>query len=327
MKMTAIIALVMVLTAAAAGCASTPQSSITTPASGQILAATTVPGTTNVKESPVNAPITIGPSGIAQLPFEAGLSIANKQENFLPGEEVMYGISIRNLSSGIIVIDPFPPVEWIKSLERNEIVYSEPAGQRTQEIVGTGNPASWYHTKGSWYQRDNNGQQVADGWYEMGYEYTIIEKSTGKKYTAVPTAKFQVVNPNSAMNKNLDVNKTVTTEGVSVTLKRIEINAVETKVYIFTTPPGYSLPTNPSPSQIESHMANSLMTNSIAEYGVDGGTIKQVKSDLSQADAEGITLIWDELDPIQVDAKEFNFSITQFGDTKGRWEFKISLTE
>jgi hypothetical protein len=251
------------------------------------------------------------------LPFEAKMNTSPVR--FLPGEEVRYGISIRNLSSNKLTFDPFPPAMSIKLVGQDEAVYSREAGNRTQDIE-TDYPASWYHTKGVWDQKDNQGKQVAPGWYEISYEYVITEQSTGGKYTATPTAKFEIINPNSTMSKNLDVNQSVTAENITVALKSIEMNAVETKLYTFTTPPGYSLTTDHPPYQMES-----LMTNSKAEYSVDSGPIKQVKSGGGKADADGITLTWDNLDPTPLDAKELTFVITQLGDLNGRWEYKIKL--
>ncbi|MDD5701611.1 MAG: hypothetical protein PHU23_06115 [Dehalococcoidales bacterium] len=253
------------------------------------------------------------------LPFKASIGIFNNQENFLPGDEVMYGISITNLSSGIITIDPYGPAMQIRSVDRNEVVYSSPAGSRTQDIV-TEYPMSWYRTKGVWDQKDNQGCQVSPGWYEIGYEYVIIEQSTGKSFQADLKTRFQIVPPDSAMNKELEINQSVTAEGVAVTLESIEMNAVETKIYTFTPPPDYSLTTEHPPSQMES-----LMTNSTAEYSVDGGEVVMIRSGGGKADAEGITLTWDNLDPMPVEAKEITFIITQLGGLKGPWEFKVKL--
>jgi hypothetical protein len=142
-------------------------------------------------------------------PFEINVSTG---PTHLPGEQIMFGIGIINSSSGTITIDPYPPAMWIKSLDRNEIVYSSPGGQNTYELP-SGMP--FLPTKDTWDQKDNNGQQVIPGWYEIGYEYVIIEQSTGKKCTANPTAKFRIVDSESAMNKNLDVNQSVTVEDYS----------------------------------------------------------------------------------------------------------------
>jgi flagellar hook assembly protein FlgD len=218
----------------------------------------------------------------SELPFEASMNTS--EACYLPGEDIMYGIGIKNMSSDKITIDPFPPAMWIKPVDQDASVYSCEAGNRIHDIE-TEYPMSWYHPKGVWDQKDNNGQQVAPGWYEMGYEYVIIEQSTGKRYIANPTTRFQIVDPDSALNKDLEINQSVTAEGVTITLQSIEMNAVETKIYTFTTPPEYSLTTNHPPYQMES-----LMTNSTAEYSVDGGSVVKIRSGGGKADAEGITL-------------------------------------
>jgi hypothetical protein len=256
-------------------------------------------------------------SSESQLSFEA--SIGLESDRFLPGEEIRYGIGIINSSSGIITIDPFPPAMWVKPVDRDEPVYSLAAGNRTHDILPE-YPESWYHPKGSWGQKDYSGQQVSPGWYEIGYEYVIIERKTGEKYTANLTAKFQIVRPDSAMFEEIKVNRSVTAEGITITLERIELNPVEVKVYTFTAPPGYSLHGEYPPEELDS-----LTVNSRAEYSVDGGIARQIKAGPGKADDAGITLTWDEIEPVPVGAKEFTFTITRLGDWEGPWEFRIPL--
>ncbi|MBN1188448.1 MAG: DUF4232 domain-containing protein [Dehalococcoidales bacterium] len=235
----------------------------------------------------------------------------------LPGERIMFGIGITNSSSGTITIDPFPPAMWIKPSGGDEAVYSSPAGTRTFDI---GTDPGFFPGKDTWDQKDNSGQQVAPGRYKIGYEYINIEQSTGSSYTASPTAIFRIINPASAINKDLDVDQSVTATGITVTLQRIEMNAVETKLYMFTTPPEYSLTTDHPPYQMES-----LMTGSTAEYSLDGGAVKQVKSGGGKAGDEGITLTWDGIEPVPVGAHELAFTITRLGDREGRWKFVTQL--
>ena len=254
-----------------------------------------------------------------ELPFEAGISCT--QDSFLPGEAVYYGIGITSSSSATITIDPFPPAMWIKPLGEDKAICSFAAGNRTYDIESD-YPDSWYHSKGLWDQKENDGNQVSPGWYEIGYEWVIVEQSTGKRYVTNTTAIFQIVDPDSAMNKDMDIHYSVTAEGMTVTLERIEMNAVEVKVYIFTTPPGYSLPEEGPPYEYASVMGDSL-----AEYSVDSGTTMQVKSGGGKADTDGITITWDDLEPVPVDAKVFYFTITRLGEVEGRWEFEIPLED
>jgi len=228
----------------------------------------------------------------------------------------MLGIGIVNLSSGTLTIDPFPPAIQIKSVGQDKVVYSSPAGTRTYDI-SSDHP--FIPTKDTWDQKDINGEPVSPGWYEIGYEYVIIEQNTGKRYTANPTAGFQIVHPDSAMNKDLEINQSVTAEGVTVTLERIELNAVEVTVYIFTTPPGYTVP---QAGQLEGH--SSFVRHSTAEYSVDGSITKQPVDIRAQFNESGARLIWN-LDPIPVNTRELAFTITQLGDWEGPWEFRIPL--
>ncbi len=256
------------------------------------------------------------PSPESELPFK--INISPSEASYLPGEEIMYGIGITNLSSGTITIDPFPPASQIKPVSQDEAVCSYAAGTRTRDI-GPDYPFSWYNTKGFWDQKDNEGEQVAPGWYELSYEYVIVEKNTAKRYTVNLTSRFQIVHTDSAMNKDLDVNQSVTAEGVTVILERIELNAVEATVYIFTTPPGYSIPEEHPPEKYQS-----LMIHSEAEYSIDGGITKQPVDVRGQFNESGARLIWD-IDPIPIDAEELSFTITRLGDWEGRWKFKVPL--
>jgi hypothetical protein len=252
------------------------------------------------------------------LPFDAGIGIANNQERFNSGDTVMYGIGITNLSSDKLTIDPYPPAMWIKQVEQDKVVYSEPAGDRTQDISAE-DPQRLYRTKGVWDQMDNNGLQVDPGCYEMGYEYEINEQVTGKKYTLNLTTRFEIVEPDSAINKSLEVNQSLTAGELTVTLERIELNAANVKAYIFFIPPGYTPPGDRPPEQL----AESLL-NLIAEYSIDGGVVRTTLNSEAEFNQSGARLIW-RLDPIPVGSQELTLTINQLGDWKGPWVFKVKL--
>jgi hypothetical protein len=123
----------------------------------------------------------------SDLPFKPHMNTS--KDSYLQGEEIQYGISITDLSSDM-TIDPFPPASQIKLVGQDGAVVSSPAGTRTQDIIAG---APFYHTIGSWNQKDNNGNQVPPGRYELIYVYTLIERSTYQKYTANLKAEFQIV--------------------------------------------------------------------------------------------------------------------------------------
>lgn len=261
---------------------------------------------------PVPTPL---PAPESQLPFQ--ISISPAEARYLPGQEIRTGLMIINSSPGTITIEPYPPAMWIKPVDHDESVYSVEAGTRSLD-VGAGE--SLTHINIIWDQKDNDGKQVAPGWYEARYEYMVTEQYTSKSYTLNPAIRFLIVRPNSAVEKDMDVDRSVTADGITVTLEHIEMDALGMKVYTFLTPPGYRLPEEHPPYQYES-----FVINSVAEYSVDGGTVKRVDMPGGQFIKSGIRLKWDNLDPIPKDAKELTFTITRLGDWEGPWEFKVPL--
>ncbi len=105
-----------------------------------------------------------------------------------------------------------------------------------------------------------------------------------------------------------------------MTLERIEMDAVEVTVYTFTTPQGYELSGGRPPYEYQS-----IGMHSTAAYSVDRGPVTRLEGSGLKFTADGITLGWDGIEPIPVEAKEFDFAITRLGDVEGRWEFKVLL--
>ena len=91
------------------------------------------------------------------------------------------------------------------------------------------------------------------------------------------------------------------------------------KVYVFNTPPGYSLPQGaPLP-------APPMMFHAEAEYSLDGRAFKKAGSSGIRPLENGMLHIWDNLNPVPKTAKELTFRITKLGDWQGPWEFFIPL--
>jgi hypothetical protein len=284
--------------------------------------ASTPASTANLTKTPVYVTIP-GPNGprvidVSQIPILITVSAAPA---FLPGERIIFGIGISNLSSSTITIDPFPAAMRIKSLDRNEIVYSEPAGKRTYDISAD---RPFTPNKDNWDQKDDNGQQVSPGAYELSYEYVIIDRSTSKKYTENPSVRFKIADPASAMMKDISVNQTITSGGLAATLERLEINAVSGTAYVFYNPPGLIVPQGPNPDP-NLVMGMDKFFKGDAEYSIDGGEIKQLKNNGGEGNQGGITLYFKNIEVVPLGAKEFILTVTNLGGIEGRWEFKIPL--
>lgn len=169
-----------------------------------------------------------------------------------------------------------------------------------------------------WDQKDDRGQQVSPGWYSV--EVTLAT-SRGS------AARVLVLPPEGAMEKTIEVNQSLTVNGITFTLERVELTATGMKVYAFNTPQGYNLPQGP---MLPPPM---FMMHAEAEYSIDGGIMKQTfPSAISFLDT-GVEHTWSEyLDPVPKNAKELTFRITKLSggmppgqDWEGPWEFKIPL--
>ena len=254
----------------------------------------------------------------SELPFY--ISDSPYENQYLPGKEILFGYWIANTSSGTITLSPLGPATRIISIDRNEVVYSSPSGGMNYDLT----PASpTFLGKDPWDQKDNNGNQVVPGRYKIIYDFTIIEQSTSRTYTANMTTRFIIADPESAMTKDLSVNQTVTNNGLTVTLQRLELNAVSGTATIFFIPSGYSLPEEHGPGQFEK--LGDYVHGSTAEYSVDGDKIKELTNTNSMFDKSGVTLYWHNIDPVPLNAKELMLTIKKLGGQEGRWEFSVPL--
>jgi len=133
------------------------------------------------------------------------------------------------------------------------------------------------------------------------------------------TAPILILPAEGAMEKTIEVNSSQTVSGITVTLERIEFSASGMKVYVFNTPPGYSLPQGPQ------LLPPPMMMHVTAEYSVDGGAVKQAGPSAIRFLENGMEPIWENLDPVPKNATELTFTITKLGDMEGPWEFFIPL--
>jgi hypothetical protein len=251
-----------------------------------------------------------------EVPFHGGISGGDQ---YLLGELVEYGELYSNPSSRPITIDPYPPAWWVRSVDRDVVVYSSEAGDRTLELEpGDSSGPSfglwWLGEEADW------GKEITPGLYEITHEYVVYENSTGKTYTVTASFQFELVASASARSGDLEVNQAVTAEGLTVTLEHLQMDAVEATAYTFTTPQGYELPENGPPYEYETFGMHSR-----AEYSIDGAAPTELKGSGGKFTEDGIALAWDGIEPIPVDAREFSFVITRLGDVDGRWEFTVQL--
>lgn len=263
--------------------------------------------------TPVPAP---GPALTIPQKTISSLSIkwsGNNTYNF--GQKVEAKLTITNVSSTAQTIPGFPAIiEIVKSgLPPETVVRSFPAGSQ-QLVLDPGKSADYTFT---WDQRDNLGNQVTYGRYEISASISAADPNTSGSSGSI---SILILPAEGAMQKTLDVNKSITVNGIAVTLERVEFTSIGMNVVVFVVPPDYSLPAGPVPPPV------TLMINSV-EYSFDNGVVRTanpVGSSIGPR-SNGIEYTWNNLDPAPKNAKELLFRIPQIGDKQGPWEFRITL--
>ena len=271
---------------------------------------TTAPSTTSEPASA--SPPTVPP----QLPLN--IEAIPSQTAYLPGKPVRVTFSYTNAISESITLSLFPPEIQIISYRPDEIVRSFAAGTQEMEL----GPSEVVTHILAWDQRNDRGEQVAPGWYYVDTKDITVTKATppGTIHMEICSiTKVLIQFTQGAMEKSIDVNKSQTVGGFTITLERVELSTEGASFYAFAIPPGYSPPQPHEPV---------LMFDAHAEYAVDGVTRDAGYSAVEPED-DGLRLTWGYepayLAPIPNDARELTFTITRLGDWEGPWEFHVSI--
>jgi hypothetical protein len=251
------------------------------------------------------------------------VSAVPSQNSYLPGEKIDIEFSFSNTDTDeLITVTPFPPEIQIMSPRPYEVVRSFAYGEQELKLE----PGERMTYNLTWDQLDDNEKQVAPGWYYVDVnEITATRASRMTQWSFGTIAKLLIRYPQGAMEKSIELNQSQTVNGLTITLKHVELTATEARFYAFTIPPGYSPPEQPEPDIPPlPHPPPPEMVPVHAEYAVDGVTKDAGYSGIG-SEGDGIRLIWDNLDPVPSDAKDLTFTITRFGDIEGPWEFKVPL--
>jgi hypothetical protein len=201
---------------------------------------------------------------------------------YLPGEEVEIDFRFTNVASEAVVVSPYPPririlMPSLPGPYEEDIVRSFPPGAEELKLE-PGESASYTFI---WDQRDESGQQVNPGWYEVEVKHTVrkvAEPEGGYSITGTE-ARFLIQYPQGAMEKTIEVNQSQTATDlpfiwkreelavdVTITLERVELTAEGARFSVLVTSPSYTLPQGPllPPPQ--------WMLAAYAQYTVDGVT-------------------------------------------------------
>jgi len=294
--------------------------------------------------APAPAPGPISPPGVPPGPvtppaahFEVGVDFVPSKTIYKPGEKIEIELRLTNKSVEPVIISTFPPSISIAlsaiGEEPGKIVHTFPTGVGERELVVVETVTHKY----SWDQNDDEGKQVAPGWYQCTFEINIkkITPPTNEWSTGGGKRIFLIQYPQGAMEKIIDLDLSQTAIGlplevdneiipvdIVLTLKRAELTQEGASFFVLLTSPNNPLP---SYDEVWWHIA----LDEHAQYVFDG-TVKDARGANTRYTDEGIELRWGRegsyRDPIPSDTKELTFIITRLGDDwEGPWEFRIPL--
>ena len=259
----------------------------------------------------------ISPTQVAPI-MPLRLEATTEKKGYLPGEEIKIELSFTNVSSKTITISPMLPEMEIISSGKQDIVRSFVQGSDEHKLE----PGKTLTNALVWDQKDNNGQLVSPGYYLLNVGEIQIE---GTEPGATGTRPGNILEilikfpQGTALERTVEVNESVSANGVTITLMRVETSAAGTKVYALASldegsPQMPALPTNPM-----------LVAQAFAQYSVDGAEPKQAVGTGEDPVEGGVGLFWGNLDPFPSDSQMLTFTIVSLDEQQGPWEFEIPL--
>jgi len=272
-----------------------------------ILLITSVAGCQQKTQPPPPLSPSIHPSPAPRSAKYIKMEAAFDKDNYPPGDEINIELSFTNITSEPYEISPFPPLVEVRADGmRDRVVYTFSAGSGNVTVQSEEAIA---HTL-VWDQQDEQGQQVAYGYYD----FYIPGGGTLEDKAIV--GGIHVLPPEGIIEKTINVGKSHTVNGITVTLNRVELTPSGPRFYAFSADFGQlTTPDKMPPAPY-------------AEYYLDNGTVREedkVNIIGGGSNLEGQEYVWMMSMPVPKGTKELTFIITEFGGQEGPWEFKIPL--
>jgi len=249
--------------------------------------------------------------------------------SYLPGEDMAVELSLKNVSSEPIQMDPYPPdVRIMRPRTLWDEVRLFPAGTGTRSL-DPGEAAMYAVT---WDQRDGQGQQVAYGLYKLVVgPIHLGDVSLTRDFW--DSLQLLILPAEGTMEKSIELNESRTVNGITIILQRLELTTLSAAFYAFNVPPDYTMPqvpfvpgSDPKLSQGRDPAPPWMMElHARAEYCLDGGLMKDAGLSGIGFVEDGMRHSWIMLDPVPKGTRELTFSITELGDWDGPWEFQVLL--
>jgi len=249
------------------------------------------------------------PPGPADRPLQVR-AVPNKN-GYPPGEIIEIELQFTNIGPDTITLQRFPPEIELISREWKTISSFEAGSEKLQLKPGKTKKYNLI-----WDQQDVNNRQVSPGLYLVQVKnITYVRGDPQRKTWAnFSTEWLNILYPQRAMEKTVDLNSSQTTGNVTIILEKVELSMKGSIFRCFAIQPE-DLAIGPDPE-------------AYAEYIFDGITKDADTAGWGTGD-NGYRLVWGSedlpLDPIPGDTDELIFKITRLNNIQGPWEFRIPL--
>jgi len=235
------------------------------------------------------------------------MEAAFDKDAYPPEEEIIIKLSFTNVTVEPHEISPFPPIVEVRADgRRDRVVHTFPAGS-SNVTVQSGETTK--HTL-VWNQQDEQGQQVPYGYYD----FYIPDGGTLEDKAIV--GGIHILPPEGIIEKTINVGKSHTVNGITVTLNRVELTSSGPRFYAFSADYGPLAP------------ADKMPPAPYAEYNLDNGPVREgdkVNIIGGGSNLKGQEYVWMMSIPVPNGTRELTFRIIEFGGQEGPWEFKIPL--
>lgn len=272
------------------------------------------------KETPVPHPVPTPPNV---------LSVTTDKESYLPGENVEIRINFLNrLREPVKIYYP----DEVKIKMHSTVIRNFPIAK--EEIIL--NPGEEQTHMIIWDQRDDRGNQVTPGRYDVEISRVHFESSEWNM-TIYPNGavlwRFLIQPLQGVKEGTIELNESRTANGITVALQQIEMTSSEARIYAVayisglkptedTSAPGTSVPDTSIPAPPSTPPDEIWPCRAV--YRIDSGAERDAGTAGIRVMEEGYGLLW-VIDPIPGDAEELTFTVIKIGKWDGLWEFRVKL--
>jgi hypothetical protein len=233
------------------------------------------------------------------------------------GENVKIEVSLSNVTSQTLILEQYPPILSLMQSESGQPVYTFAAGKIIQTLM----PGESTDFILNWDQKDAQGRSATPGDYYLELENLELPGRSVQLKLTQPVI-FNI-SPEAAVNESskiINVNQSQTINGITVTVRRLELTDKGVIISAFVTPPAdYQL------LQGTPVLSASVSYQASAGYAIDGEWIKDIGVSAVEYFAEGMNHTWYIPDPVPAEAQEMTFIVNTVGQWSGPWEFEVSL--